>query len=106
MELWMILFVINKIIACTCPFTSPIGHILGFANFAARVVFIALLFIIADYWWYGLIAAAIDFIIIPLVIPKINPDDCRVGMIVYSQIFSHLSPVITVFMYLSFFNVI
>lgn len=106
MELWMILFVINKAIALTCPFTSSVGQILGYINVVARFVFIALLFFFSANWWYGIIALAIDFVIMPLIIPKFDPNGCGNGMVIYSQIFSHLAPVISVFMYLSLFNVI
>ncbi len=105
MYLWLWLYIANKLIGATCPFTYKFGALLNILSMVASYVFIILAFIFAPHWWYGLILIGVT-IAIPLFMPKINPDDCGTVMLIYSGIFSHLSPILVILMYLSFFGVI
>ncbi len=105
MYLWIWLYLANKLIGATCPFTSKLGGILNMLSMIAKFVFIILAFIFAPHWWYGLILLGISAFV-PLLVPKINPESCGHAMHIYSGIFSHISPILVVLMYLSFFGVI
>lgn len=104
MEPWLILFIVEKILASTCPFTSKVGTAIGFVNLLARYAFIVLVFFFAPEWWYGLVAIAIDWLI-PVVTPKPDLTGKSLGLWVYSMIGSHVAPILTVFMYLSLFGI-
>lgn len=105
METWIWLLIAYCIIASTTPFTSKFGSLLGMANIVAVPVFCLLSFFFAPEWWYGLIAFGI-FLFGPLLIPRIDPDETGSAFRIYSGIFSHISPVLVVLMYLSLFNII
>lgn len=104
MKLWIILFVINRILSSTCPYTSKIGKDIGIISVIVTLLFIPLSFIFAQKWWYGLIAMGIYFIF-PLFIPKIQPYITKTGWW-YSMIGSHVNIIILIFMYLSLFNIL
>lgn len=106
-ETWFWLFLAVKVLGATCPFTSPIGSILGLISMIARYVFIGMLFFLAPEWWYGLVMLAVEWFA-PVVIPRINPEEMRrngIGML-YSSIGSHIAPLIVILVYLFFFKVI
>lgn len=105
MELWIWLFIAYKIIGATCPFTSKIGSVLIFLSMIASYIFMILVFFFAPHWWYGLVLIAITLITL-FAIPKINPSNCGSLMYFYSGIFSHLSPILVILMYLSLFGII
>lgn len=105
MELWIWLFIAYKIIGATCPFTSKIGSVLNFFAMIASYIFMILVFFFAPCWWYGLVLVAITLVTL-FVIPKINPGNCGPAMYIYSGLFSHLSPILVIFMYLSLFGII
>lgn len=101
----MILWAIKAFIAVTCPFTSKIGSALNVLAIIADVVFVVLLLFFAPHWWYALIALAITFVIMKFV-PRLNPYDFGSIARLYSSIGSHISPILTVCMYLDLFHVI
>lgn len=105
-ETWFWLYVATKVLGSTCPFTSPLGSIFALVGMLARYVFIGILFFFAPHWWYGLVMLLVDWFI-PMILPRINPEDMRnnIGFI-YSQIGSHVAPLLVVLVYLYFFNVL
>lgn len=105
MTLWIWLFIAYKIIGSTCPFTSKIGSVLNFLSMIASYIFMILVFFFAPHWWYGLILIGISLIIL-FIIPRIDPNECGSKMRIYSGIFSHLSPVLVILMYLSLFGIL
>lgn len=105
MKLWILLFIVYKIIGATCPFTSKIGSLLNFLAMIAAYVFMILVFFFAPFWWYGLILIGISLILL-FVIPRIDPSECGALMHLYSGLFSHLSPILVILMYLSLFGII
>lgn len=105
MKLWIILYVVSRILGLTCPFTSPIGTVLGTLDLIARYVFIVLCFFFAPHWWYGILVIALGILTL-IFTPKIDVNNCGKGMWVYSMIGSHISPIVTILMYLSLFGVI
>lgn len=105
MEAYLWLFVAYKIIGATCPFTSKAGSILSLAAMIASFIFIVLSFFFASHWWHGLLLIAI-LLIVPLLTPKINPNDCGHTYKVVSGVMSHLSPVLVLLMYLSLFGIL
>ena len=105
MELWFWLFITYKIIAGTCPFTSKIGSALNFLAMIASYIFVILVFFFAPYWWYGLILIAISLVIL-FGTPRINTENCNPAMYLYSGLFSHLSPILVILMYLSLFGIL
>lgn len=106
MELYIWLYIVDKIIGTTCPFTSKFpGVPLTWLSMIASWVFIALTFFFANHWYHGIILLLIEWLL-PLLIPKTDPNSGGIGLWIYSMIFSHLSPVLVILMYLSLFNVI
>ena len=105
METWFWLFVAYKFIGATCPFTSKVGGLLSLVAMIASYIFIVLAFFFAPHWWHGLLLVAVMFFI-PLLTPRINPDDCGVTFRVVSGIISHLAPILVLLMYLSLFGIL
>lgn len=105
METWIWLLIAYRIIASTTPFTSKIGTLFGMVNTIAVPIFCLLCFFFAANWWYGLVALGI-YMLGPLFIPKINPDNMGTTARIYSGIFSHTTPIFVVLMYLALFGVI
>ena len=105
MELWLILLVINRVLASLCPFTTKIGSVISMLTFVASLVFIVLVFFFAPHWWYGLIAVAI-FLVVPHLLPRINPDAMSENARILSGIGSTVNNIIVVLMYLALFHVI
>lgn len=105
METWIWLFVVERVIASLCPYTSKLGGILGWIVVVAEIVFIGLTFFIAPKWWYGLIALTIYFVV-PVLMPRIDPNSMSAGQRTLSGIGSTFNYVIVVLMYLSLFHVI
>jgi len=104
MESWIYLFIIERVLASTCPFTiKVVGQILGLVSMIATIVFVLLTFFFAPKWWYGLIACAIYFIT-PMLTPRIDPTSKSVSLWWYSMIGSFLNPVLIVLMYFSLFS--
>lgn len=106
-EIWFWLFILIKVLGATCPFTSPIGAILNLVGMVARYVFIGILFFTAPEWWYGLVMLAVEFFA-PMFIPRIDVESMRTNNIgrLYSIIGSHACPIITILVYLYYYNVI
>ena len=105
-EIWFWLYVVTIVLGSTCPFTSPLGSILSIIGMLARYVFVGILFFLAHHWWYGLVMLLVYFLLIAL-IPKINPSDMKSNIgFIYSQVGSHVAPLLVVLMYLYFFNVL
>lgn len=105
-EIWFWLYVVTIVLGSTCPFTSPLGSILSLVGMIARYVFIGILFFLAPHWWYGLIMLLVNWFV-PIILPKINPEDMRnsIGLI-YSQVGSHVVPLLVVLVYLYFFKIL
>ena len=101
----IVLFVIDRILAATCPLTSKVGAFLGVFNMIATIVLIVLSFFFAPQWWYGLVFAAL-YLLIPMLTPRIDAGGLGTFGRLYSSIGSHLSPIITVIMYLLLFGVL
>lgn len=99
----MILLAVKAILSVTCPFTSTIGGLLNFLTMIADTVFVILLAFFAPHWWYALVAVSIYFVI-TMLIPKVNPNNYGSIARVYSAIGSHLSPFLTIFMYIDLFG--
>ena len=106
-EIWFWLYVVTIVLGSTCPFTSPLGSILSIIGMLARYVFVGILFFLAPHWWYGLVMLLVYFLLIVL-IPKINPYDIKSNIVffIYSQVGSHVAPLLVVLMYLYFFNIL
>lgn len=105
MGLWFWLYVVYKFIGATCPFTSKLGALLSMVAMIASYVFIVLVFFMGAHWWYGLLLLAVTFVV-PLLVPKVNPYEFPNSARVVSGLLSHLSPILVVLMYLSFFGAI
>lgn len=105
MATWIWLFIVNRVLASLCPFTSKAGAFLGWIEVVAEIVFVALTFFFADKWWYGLIALAIYFLV-PVLMPRIDPNNMGTNQRILSGIGATINCVIVVLMYLSLFNVI
>lgn len=105
METWIWMLIAYRIIALTTPFTSKIGALLGMVTTIAVPIFCVLCFFFATKWWYGLVALGI-YLFGTLFTPRINPDDMGKAARIYSGIFSHVTPIIVILMYLSLFGVI
>lgn len=105
MESWIIFFVINRVLACLCPYTSKIGSVISMFCMVATLVFIVLTFFFASQWWYGIIVIAI-YMLIPVLIPKIDPNAMGTTARMLSGIGSIIADALVVLMYLSLFNVI
>lgn len=71
----------------------------------AEITFCVLCFFFAPAWWYGLIAIAI-YLLAPVLVPKIDPDNLSKLYIGFSGTVSFLHPVLVALMYLSLFNVL
>lgn len=99
----MILLAVKAILAATCPFTSKIGGLLNLLAMIADTVFVILLAFFAPHWWYAIVAAVIYFVI-TMLIPKVTTDDYGSVARFYSAIGSHLSPILTLFMYVDLFG--
>ena len=104
MEIWIWLFVAYRIISSTTPLTSKVGALLGMVNMVAVPVFCVLCFVCVSAWWYGLIALGI-YLLVPMLVPRIDPDETGSIFRAYSMIFSHVSTILVVFMYLSLFGI-
>lgn len=106
METWIYLFIANRILAATCPYTiKGIGQILGLVSIIACIVFIVLTFFFSKAWWYGFVACAIYFVT-PMLAPKVNPYSTSTALIAYSNIGSIIAPILIVLMYLNLFGVL
>lgn len=93
---WFWLYVASKFIGGISPYAIPvIGQILGLLTMIARIVFIVVVFFVCE-WWQGLILAAINFILIPILTPKVDPTEMSgVGRGI-SAIISLASPVLLI----------
>lgn len=105
METWLVLFVINRVLASLCPFTTKIGTVVSSLTFVATLVFIVLTFFFAPHWWYGLIVLAV-FLVVPLLLPRIDPEGMSENARIMSGIGSTVNNIIVVLMYLALFYVI
>ena len=105
METWLVLFVINRVLASLCPFTTKIGSVISSLAFVATLAFIVLTFFFAPHWWYGLIVLAV-FLIVPLLLPRIDPEGMSENARIMSGIGSTVNNIIVVLMYLALFHVI
>jgi len=101
MESWIYLFVIERVLASTCPFTiKVVGQILGFVSMVATIAFVVLVFFFAPQWWYGLIALAI-YLLTPSLTPRVDPNNTSAALWWYSMVGSLLNPILVVLMYIS-----
>ncbi len=105
MEIWIWLLLISTIVGSTCPYTTPIGAILGAVTVIAKPIFCILCFFFAPAWWYGLIALSIQYLL-PAIIAPIDIVSTGKLFTIYSFVFSHLNIVFVVLMYLSLFGII
>lgn len=105
MVLWLMLFIVNRVLAGLCPYTTKLGSVVSTIMFVATLVFIVLVFFFAHQWWYGLIAIAI-FFIVPSLMPRINPHAMGDNARILSGIGSTMNNIIVVLMYLALFHVI
>lgn len=103
METWFWLFVAYEFIGATCPFTSKVGGFLSWIAMIASYIFIVLAFFYAPHWWHGLLLVAVMFFV-PLLTPRINPNNCGDTFKVVSGVLTHLSPILVLLMYLSLFG--
>lgn len=105
MILYFSLFIINRVLAGLCPFTSKIGGILSWLSIIAEWVLMALTFFFAPHWWYGLIMVGLYFII-HLLLPRINPNTMSDKARIASGVGSTINIIIVVVLYLLLFDVI
>lgn len=105
MEIWIILFAVRVILSSLCPFTSKIGSIFSMVTMIATLIFIPLTFFFAPHWWYGLITLGLYFLL-PLLLPRVNPDTMSDNGRILSGIGSIISDVVVVLMYLYLFKVL
>lgn len=103
METWLVLFVINRVLASLCPFTTKIGAVVSSLTFVATLVFIVLTFFFAPHWWYGLIVLAV-LLVVPLLLPRIDPEGISENARIISGIGSTVNNIIVVLMYLALFK--
>lgn len=101
----IVLFIIDRILAATCPLTSKVGAIIGMFEVIATIVFIVLSFFFSPQWWYGLVFAAI-YLLTPMIIPRIDANNLGAAGKLYSVIGSHVTPIITIAMFLLLFGVL
>ena len=101
----LLLFAANRVLVGLCPFTSKLGGVLSWIAILAELVLIVLAFFFALHWWYGLIMAGL-YLVIPLLLPRINPESLSDKAKLWSGIVSHVSIVIVVLMYLVLFGVL
>ena len=105
MELWLILFIVNRVLAGLCPFTTKLGSVISTITFVATLVFMVLVFFFSPHWWYGLIVLAV-FLVVPLLLPRIDPEGMSENARIMSGIGSTVNNIIVVLMYLVLFHVI
>lgn len=103
--LWLWLLIGDRILAALTPFTSKIGALLNTLAVISEFVFMVLVFFFAPEWWYGLIGVGV-FVLTPVIMPKINPDELSDGYVAVTGLLSFLHPVLVTLMYLSLFNVL
>jgi hypothetical protein len=103
METWLVLFVINRVLASLCPFTTKIGSVISSLAFVATLAFIVLTFFFAPHWWYGLIVLSV-FLVVPLLLPRIDPEGMSENARIMSGIGSTVNNIIVVLMYLALFK--
>lgn len=103
METWLVLFVINRVLASLCPFTTKIGSVISSLAFVATLVFMVLVFFFAPHWWYGLIVVGL-FLLVPHLMPRINPEALSENARIISGIGSTVNNIIVVLMYLALFK--
>ncbi len=101
----LLLFAANRVLVGLCPFTSKLGGVLSWIAILAEWVLIVLAFFFALHWWYGLIMAGL-YLVIPMLLPRINPESLSDKAKLWSGIVSHASIVIVVLMYLVLFGVL
>ena len=105
MILYILLFIVNRVLAGICPFTSKIGSVLSWLSIVAVWVLMALTVFLAPHWWYGLVVVGLYFIV-PLLLPRINPGAMSDKARIVSDIGSDINIAITVVLYLMLFGVI
>lgn len=103
METWLVLFVINRMLASLCPFTTKLGNVISTIAFVATLVFMVLVFFFAPHWWYGLIVVGL-FLLVPHLMPRINPEALNENARIISGIGSTVNNIIVVLMYLALFK--
>ena len=82
---WLWMYILSKAIGGLCPFTfGGLGSILIMLTMLSRYIFIVLSFIFAPAWWYGLILIGVE-LVMPLLLPKINPAEMGDGAISLSD---------------------
>lgn len=101
----LLLFVVNRVLVGLCPFTSKFGVVLSWITILAEWVLIVLAFFFAPHWWYGLIMAGL-YLVIPMLLPRINPETMSDKAKLWSGIGSHVSIAVVVLMYLMLFSVL
>lgn len=102
-QLWFWLYVFNRVIGATCPYTSKVGSLLGWLSLIAEWVFIILTFFFAPYWWWGLILIGVKYLIIMLT-PKVDPDGFSDKQRVWSGILSDTALLALIGVYILFFH--
>ena len=99
------LFIFNRILAGIYPFTGKVGSVLSWLSIIATWVLMALTFFFAPHWWYGLILIGLYFIV-PLLLPRINPEAMSDGAKLLSGILSYINIAIVLILYLLLFGII
>ena len=103
METWLVLFIINRVLASLCPFTTKLGNVISTITFVATLVFMVLVFFFAPHWWYGLIVVGL-FLLVPHLMPRINPETLNENARIISGIGSTVNNIVVVLMYLALFK--
>lgn len=102
-QLWFWLFIISVALSTTTPWTSKFGSILAAFSLVARAVFVILMFFFAPHWWWGLVLIA-AYLLVIFTVPRVDPENKSMPLMLYSIIGSYITPIIVVLMYLSFFR--
>lgn len=102
MTIFILLFVLHGVLSGLCSFTGKIGAVLSWMSMIATWVLIILTFFFAPAWWYGLVIAGLYFLV-PMLLPRINPEAMSDSAKLLSGIFSYVNIAIVPILYILLF---